>query len=127
MSNFVVNKALIQCSFGAAPTPLTTLPKGKSINGQGQQLAGTINDHIPMANIKSFGVCNSPSNPAGMAKPMAPTPCQCVPVTPLPWTPPAKTTKVNSQPALLKSATCMCAWGGEISVNMPVDMTTTAK
>ena len=126
MSNFVVNNALIKCSFGAAPTPLTTLPKGQFVKGQGQ-LAGTINDHIPMANIKPFGVCNSPSNPLGMAKPVVPTPCPCVPVTVSPWTPPATITNVNSQPALLKSATCMCIWGGQISVNMPGEMIITAK
>ncbi|WP_150467321.1 DUF4280 domain-containing protein [Francisella sp. SYW-9] len=126
MSNFVVNNALIKCSFGTAPAPLTTLPKGQLVKGQ-NQLAGTINDHIPMANIKPFGMCNSPSNPAGMAKPALPTPCPCVPVTMSPWTPPATTTKVNSQPALLKSATCMCIWGGQISINMPGEMIITAK
>lgn len=127
MSSFVVSNALLKCSFGAAPTPLTALPKGPFVKGQGQQLAATINDHIPMANIKPFGVCNSPSNPAGMGKPVVPTPCPCVPVITTPWMPPATKTKVNGQPALLKSATCMCVWGGQISINMPGELIINAK
>ncbi|WP_150464686.1 DUF4280 domain-containing protein [Francisella sp. XLW-1] len=127
MSNFVVSNAFLKCSFGAAPTPLTALPKGPTfVKGQGQ-LAATINDHIPMANIKPFGVCNSPSNPVGMGKPFVPTPCPCTPITPAPWTPPAIKTKVNSQPALLKNACAMCVFGGQISITMPGEMIINAK
>jgi hypothetical protein len=126
MSNLVVSNALIKCSFGTVPTTLTVLPKGPLIKGQGQ-LVATINDHIPMANIKPFGVCNSPSNPAGMGKPVVPTPCPCSPITTNPWTPPAIKTKVNAQPALLKNACCMCVWGGQISITMPNQMIINAK
>ncbi|ABK88965.1 DUF4280 domain-containing protein [Francisella tularensis subsp. novicida] len=126
MSNFVVSNALIRCSFGATPSTLTTLPKGCFVKGQGQ-LAATVNDHIPMVNIKPFGMCNSPSNPTGMGKPIVPTPCPCIPIITSPWTPPATKTKVNGQPALLKSATCMCVWGGQVSITMPGEMIITAK
>lgn len=126
MSNFIVNNALVKCTFGAAPSTLTALPKGPMVKGQGQ-LAATINDHIPMANIKPFGVCNSPSNPAGMGKPTVPMPCPCVPVISAPWAPPATKTKVNGQPALLKNAKCMCVWGGQITINMPGEFIIKAK
>ncbi|KEI35097.1 DUF4280 domain-containing protein [Allofrancisella frigidaquae] len=126
MSNFVVSNALLKCSFGTVSTPLTVLPKGPLVKGQGQ-LAATINDHIPMVNIKPFGMCNSPSNPAGMGKPIVPTPCPCVPIIPSPWTPSATKTKVNGQPALLQNATCMCIWGGQISINTPGQMIIAAK
>ncbi|MEY8715401.1 PAAR-like protein [Francisella philomiragia] len=62
-----------------------------------------------------------------MRKPIIPTPCPCMPVTVAPWSPPAMKTKINSQPALLKKAKCMCIWGGQISIVMPGQVITTAK
>jgi hypothetical protein len=126
MSNFVVSNAVLKCAFGVAPTPLTALPKGPFVKGQGQ-LAAVISDSISMANIKVFGMCNSPSNPAGMGKPVVPTPCPCVPVTPAPWAVPAVKTKVNGQPALLKSSCNTCVYGGQISITMPGEMVINAK
>ena len=57
----VVNTALLQCSFGVAPSPLVVLPLNREMVFN--QPAANIMDHIPMTNIMPFGVCNSIANP----------------------------------------------------------------
>ena len=115
MSNLVVNNSLIKCSYGAAPVPITVIPMGPPVSGQ-SQLVATVNDIIPMVNIKPFGICNSPSNPMGMGKPTFPTPCPCIPTIPSPWSPASTVLKINGQKALLKNASCKCIWSGSITV-----------
>ena len=119
MSELVVNNAMILCSFGSGPMPLTTEPEGESIVKGQSQFAGTVTNSIPMENIKSFIMCNSPGNPAGMGKPIVPTPCPCVPAVAGTWDPPAEKTKINDQPALTNEAKCMCSFGGVISITDP--------
>ncbi len=111
---------ICQCSFGAAPTPLTvpvptvlcpTLP------------AANIMDNIPFANITPFGVCSSLAFPATAAATTAAlgvlTPMPCVPSTPAPWVPGSPTVLVRNMPALSNSSKLMCIWGGVISITFP--------
>ena len=85
----VVNGALLQCSFGVAPAPLTVLPIHRE---QAEyQFSANILDHVPLVNIPSFGMCSSLANPAVASATSAATrmltPMPCVPATLTPWTP----------------------------------------
>lgn len=121
----VVNGAVIKCSFGTVPGSLTVLPVNRTmVSGQP---AANINDHVPMVNIKPFGMCMTPSNPQVAAATAAAlgvlTPQPCIPVTAAPWAPGAPTVLVGGMPALNDSSVCMCAWGGVISVVLASQVT----
>lgn len=117
MAQFVTNTALLQCTFGMAPSPLTVIGMRPMC---GNMPMANIMDMAPMANIKPFGMCQSLANPTVAAATAAAmgvlTPMPCVPVTTAPWAPPAQVMVCN-MPALLNNAKCMCTWGGVISVN----------
>lgn len=119
MGQQVVMGAMLQCSFGAAPSSLIVLPKGP--------LAATIMDFAPIANIPPFGMCSSIANPMVAAATTAAlgvlTPMPCIPVTVAPWVVGSPTVLINNFTALNNSAKCMCAWGGVISINMPGQLT----
>jgi hypothetical protein len=122
----VVNGAMLMCTFGAAPGTLTVLPASRVLV-EGQP-AASIMDMTPMVNITGFGMCMSPSNPQVAAATAAAlgvlTPQPCIPATTSPWTPGAAQTMVGGQPALTSASTCMCTWGGVISVSNPGAMKT---
>jgi hypothetical protein len=114
--------AVLQCSFGAAPSTLMVLPP------PGHVLAGTpvanITDSAPLSNVLPFGVCSSPSNPVVAAATAAAlgvlTPMPCVPATAAPWIP-AGSPKVMAVklPVLQNVDKLMCLWGGVIQVISP--------
>ena len=85
-------------------------------------LLATVSDFMPMTNIKTFGMCNSPANPAVAAATAAKsgvfTPAPCVPATADPWSPP-QPVAISADPAFNQEATCQCAWGGTIAVLDP--------
>ncbi|MEO0985397.1 MAG: DUF4280 domain-containing protein [Cyanobacteria bacterium J06639_14] len=118
----VCTGAKLQCSFGAAPSSLTVIPKGPSVLATGPN-AATIKDHVPLANIPPFGMCSAPTNPAVIAATAAAfgvfTPAPCIPVTPAPWTPGSSQVLINNTRALNNTSQCMCAWLGVISVTDP--------
>jgi len=120
MGNFVCQGAMLQCSFGMAPSSLmVVIPLRPKC---GNMLMGTIMDIVPMANIMPFGMCQSMANPTVASATAAAlgvlTPMPCVPVITAPWAPPGQV-KIMGQPALINNAKCMCAWGGQISVTNP--------
>ena len=117
MAGKLVNMgSLLKCSQGIAPTPLVVLVP--TVMGQGPQ-AANIMDCVPMANIPTFGMCQSPANPMVIAATAAAlgvlTPMPCIPVT-TPWTPGSPTVLVRNFPALDASSKCMCAYAGEITI-----------
>jgi Domain of unknown function (DUF4280) len=124
----VVNGAMLQCTFGAAPSSLTVLPVAKVMASS--QPAATIMDSTPIANIKPFGVCMTPSNPQVAAATSAAlgvlTPQPCIPATASPWTPGSPTVTIGGQPVLTNLSKCMCTWGGVISVTANPNMTVQA-
>ncbi len=126
MGQQVVMGAMLQCSFGAAPSSLIVIPKGPPTMAGGP-LAATIMDFAPIANIPPFGMCSSIANPMVAAATAAAfgvlTPMPCIPVTVAPWVVGAPTVLINNFPALNNSAKCMCTWGGVISINMPGQFT----
>ncbi len=122
MAPLVVNGAMLMCTMGLAPATLSVVPHGKPVNAGSQPIA-TVMDNVPMANIPPFGMCNSMANPAVAAATAAKlgvfTPAACLPVIPGPWTPGSPKAVVNGNHALTADSTCMCAYGGSISVTQP--------
>jgi len=119
MANQVNMGAVLQCSFGAAPSSLVVLPVNRVMAEQTP--AANIMDHVPMVNIMPFGMCSSPSNPAVAAATAAAmgvlTPMPCVPMTVAPWTPGAPTVLIANMPALDNTSKCMCTCGGVVAIN----------
>ena len=112
--------AMLQCSFGAAPSSLVVLPTNKTLTGTP---AATIMDHAPLVNILPFGMCSSPANPTVIAATAAAlgvlTPMPCVPATAAPWVVGAPTVLIGKMPALNNTSKLMCNWGGVIQVVNP--------
>lgn len=112
--------AMMQCSFGAAPSSLIVLPQNRTLTGTP---AATIMDNQPIVNIPPFGMCSSITNPevasATSAASGVLTPMACVPVTPAPWAPGAPTVLIGNMPALDSNSKLMCTWGGVIQITSP--------
>lgn len=118
----VTQGGMMMCSFGIAPSTLSVIPMGQPVTAGGVP-AATIQDNKPMANIAPFGMCTSPTNPqvatATAAAMGVLTPMPCLPVTTAPWMPGSPTVLINGQPSLTSSSTCMCQWGGSITISSP--------
>ena len=129
MGQQVVMGAMLQCSFGAAPSSMVVTPDN-TVNAVNMP-AATIMDNIPMKNIMPFAMCNTPSNPQVAAATSAAlgvlTPMPCIPVTSAPWIPGALTTMIKNKPALDSTCKLMCNWGGIIQVINPGQMTVNVK
>lgn len=125
MPQHVCNNALLTCSFGAAPSAMGVLPVNRVMTSN--QPAANIMDHIPIVNIRPFGVCSSLANPTVAAATAAAmgvlTPMPCVPATPAPWVPGAPTVMLANMPALDSTSTLMCMWAGVITVSFPGQVT----
>jgi hypothetical protein len=119
MPQLVTAGAVLQCSFGVAPTALVVLPANKTMAGAP---AANIADSIPMTNIPTFGMCMSIANPVVASATAAAlgvlTPMPCVPVT-APWAPGSATCMIGGMPALNSTSKCMCTWGGVIQIGFP--------
>src|SRR5258708_30929829 len=88
MAQNAVKGALMTCTMGQGPpAQLTPIPAGPPVQIDGN-LAGTVMDFKPMANIPTFGMCISMSNPQVAAATAAAlgvlTPQPCIPVTSTP-------------------------------------------
>lgn len=112
--------AMMQCSFGAAPSALSVLPANRVLTGSP---AANIMDNVPMLNIPPFGVCSSIANPTVAAATAAAmgalTPMPCVPATAAPWVPGSPTVMIGNMPALNDSSKLVCMWGGVIQFAFP--------
>jgi len=117
--------AMMQCSFGVAPSSLIVLPANRVMAGGPP--AATIMDNAPLVNILPFGMCNSPSNPTVAAATAAAlgvlTPMPCVPATAAPWVPGAPTVLIGNMPALTSDCKLMCSYGGVIQIVSPGEFT----
>ena len=125
MGMHVCMGAMLQCSFGAAPSSLMVLPVNRVVTSN--MPAANIMDHKPLVNILPFGTCSSMANPvvaaATAAKFGVMTPMPCVPATPAPWLPGAPTVLMGNMPSLQDSSKLMCTWGGVIQVIVPGQFT----
>ncbi|WP_452223635.1 DUF4280 domain-containing protein [Lacinutrix chionoecetis] len=117
MGQQVCMGALMQCSFGAAPSSLVVLPKNRVTTSFMPD--ANIMDNIPFVNILPFGVCTSLANPAVAAATTAAlgvlTPMPCTPVIPAPWTPGNPTVLIGNFPIINNTSQCFCAFGGAIA------------
>jgi hypothetical protein len=125
MAKLVCSGALLQCSFGAAPSNYQVVPANRVTTSN--MAAATIMDNITMGNIQPFGMCSSLANPqvaaATTAAPGVLTPQPCLPVIPAPWIVGSPTVLIGNKPALNDTSTLMCAWAGVIQIKMPGQMT----
>ena len=120
MATFVCMGAMLQCSFGMAPSqfmvPDPTRPKVDN------KPRGNIMDNVPMQNIMPFGMCQSMANPTVASATAAAcgvlTPMPCMPVISAPWMPGGQELICN-MPALLDNSKLVCMYGGHISVSNP--------
>jgi hypothetical protein len=121
MSLPVIQGAMLTCSFGVAPSTLNVIPDKRTLFES--RPVATIMDNKPFVNIVPFGVCMSLANPITAAQTAAAlgvlTPGACTPMIPAPWVPGAPTVLVGNMPALNQSSTCMCAYGGVITIGFP--------
>lgn len=117
--------AMLQCSFGVAPSTLVVLPTNCALT---TTPAATIMDFAPIVNVPPFGMCQSPSNPTVAAATAAAlgvlTPMPCVPVTAAPWVVGSPTVLIGNMPALNNTSKLMCSWGGVIQITNPGQTTT---
>ena len=120
----VVTGAMLQCSFGVAPSSLMVLPANKVL---ATTPAANIMDNKPMLNIMPFGMCQSPANPMVAAATAAAlgvlTPMPCIPATAAPWVPGCPKVLIGNMPAVNNSCKLMCNWGGVIQVVVPGQFT----
>jgi hypothetical protein len=119
MAQLVSMGAMLQCSFGAAPSSLVVLPVNKVV---ALTPAANIMDNKPFVNILPFGMCRSLGNPTVAAATAAAkklTPMPCTPVTPAPWVVGSPTVLIGNMPALNNTSTLMCAFGGVITITAP--------
>jgi len=116
--------AMMQCSFGVAPSALVVLPTNRVLTGPP---AASIMDHQPIVNVPPFGMCSSLANPTVAAATAAAlgvlTPMPCVPMTTSPWIVGAPTVLIGNIPALNDSAKLICNWGGVIQITAPAQFT----
>ncbi|HEY0154248.1 MAG TPA: DUF4280 domain-containing protein [Longimicrobium sp.] len=126
MGQLVCMGAMMQCSFGAAPSSLVVLPTNRTLAGGPP--AATIMDHAPILNVPPFAMCSSPANPMVAAATAAAlgvlTPMPCIPATAAPWIVGAPTVLIGSMPALNSTSKLMCNWGGVIQITVPGQFTT---
>jgi uncharacterized protein DUF4280 len=124
MAVLVADGAQLVCDMGTTPSLLTVLPgpPHSAAAPVPAVLLATVSDFVPMTNIASFGMCNSPANPAvaaaTAAKSGAFTPAPCVPATADPWSPP-EPAAISADPAFDQLATCQCLWAGTVTVVDP--------
>jgi hypothetical protein len=125
MGQQVCMGAMLQCSFGVAPSTLVVLPANCVLTGTP---AANIMDNKPMVNVPPFGMCQSMANPMVAAATAAAlgvlTPMPCIPVTTAPWIVGAPTVLIGNMPALNNTSKLMCNWGGVIQITSPGQTTT---
>ena len=116
--SYVCSGAIMKCSMGTSQAKLTVLPS-RTVFLTGQPMAN-ISDHLSMVNLAPFGRCRSMGFPATASAAAANhgslTPMPCMHNTPFPWMGGKNDYIVKGDPALLKSSTCSCMWGGTISI-----------
>lgn len=123
----VVDSAQTMCTFGTAPSSLGVLPVARvTVEGRA---AATVDDAVPLVNIRPFNTCLSLANPVVAAATSAAlgvlTPQPCIPATTT-WLPGSPATTVGGRRALTSASTCRCQWGGVIVVVQPGSLRTTS-
>lgn len=125
MGQQVCMGALLECSFGVAPSSLVVIPENRVLAEE--MPAATIMDYVPLENILTFGMCTSLANPEVAAATAAAlgvlTPMPCIPATVAPWIVGSPTVLIGEMPALNNESTLICMWGGVIEITEPGELT----
>jgi hypothetical protein len=108
MPNLVCTGATLQCSFGATPASFAA----SGIQTSTGSPVGVVTD-VTAANVPTFGICLSPSNPAAASS----SPPPCVPVLLAPWSPGSARVTISGVSALDGACTCTCTWDGVVTVS----------
>lgn len=120
MGMCVCGGAMLQCSFGVAPSSLMVLPQNQVMSAMP---IANIMDGKPLVNVLPFGMCSSPANPTVAAATAAAlgvlTPMPCIPATASPWVPGSPTVLVGNMPALNMDSKLICTYGGVIQIVSP--------
>jgi Domain of unknown function (DUF4280) len=124
MGQQVCMGAVLQCSFGVAPSTLVVPPTNKTLT---TTPVATIADAQPVVNVPPFGMCLAIANPAVAAATAAAlgvlTPMPCLPVPVGPWVPGSPTVLIGGTPALDSNSKLICSWGGVVSITSPGQIT----
>lgn len=116
--SYVCSGARMRCPYGDKLSTLTVFPD-RTIWLTGEPQAN-ISDHMSMQNIAPFGKCRTLAYPPTASATAAAhgklTPMPCVPNTPFPWMQGKDDVIIKGQPALLKSSTLQCVYGGRITL-----------
>lgn len=116
--SYVCSGATMRCSMGTSQAKLTVL-SSRTVMLTEQPMAN-ISDHLTRINLAPFGRCRSMGFPATASATAAHhghlTPMPCMHNTPYPWMGGKNDHLVKGNPALLKTSTCACLWGGTISI-----------
>jgi len=101
---------LCKCSFGTIPIPLA------STNVSVQVENTPVLTPTDTSSIVSFGLCNTPSNPAVQVIFGAPVPAPCVANIITPWSNPKMNVLACGKRVCTDKSTCMCMYGGVITI-----------
>lgn len=127
MGLLVAAGAMMQCTFGVAPSALSVLPPGRPLT---PTPAANMMDNKPLLNVLPFGMCSSPANPTVAAATAAAlgvlTPMPCIPNTVAPWVPGVPKVLIGNLPAVDNACKLTCMWGGMISISAPGQFNSTA-
>jgi hypothetical protein len=122
MPQLLTSGCMLTCKFGSDPMPFNALdlPGKPLVDGMP---TATVLEIVPDDNVPSFVMCACEDNPEVQAATDAAegvlTPMPCEPVILDPWEPGSITMLFDGAPLATIASTCMCAWGGEISVVAP--------
>jgi hypothetical protein len=119
MSTHVEHAAMMRCQFGTNTAELAVT---------GPLPIATVRDFVPFENIRPFGACICPANPA-VASAMAAAggvmvPVPCVPAVDEPWHSGTTRILVHGISGLGPDATTRCRWGGVIQLVVPTEAKT---
>ncbi len=114
MSEVVVFGGMCKCLFGKISSPIIVLPKSMVFTSSMMPVAD-IMQFMPIVNIPTFGMCQSPANPAVVMAAGMPVPC--VPLIVSPWIPTKPNVLVKGIPILLKNSMTFCAYAGLITIS----------
>jgi len=116
--SYVVAGAILSCSYGTQPTRLKRpFSHGVYVKDKAQM---NIGDYLPSVNIKSFGNCSSPLNPAVQASKMVDIygvkKAPCRPALTQSWLHGKSDVLIEGQPALTHNCTHQCLYAGNIKI-----------
>ena len=114
---------MLTCSFGVAPSVFVAHGQPGMPQIFGSLPVATITE-FAISNIPPFGMCQSLANPQVAAATSAAlgvlTPMPCVPAVVAPWAPPSAKVSGKGIPLATVQSKCVCAYGGMIAVQTPV-------